>query len=119
MRIISQDGSMDIAYDMVVITTSVALEQYYIYVNSKILLAGPCLFAKYSTREKYEQAMEMLRNAYDGGCVMKNIEPTEEAINLLREWNKNALVLKTNKPNESDIYMVGGESYFRFPADDI
>lgn len=110
---------MDIPYDMVAMKTNVMNDEYYIFVESKLFSERRYLFAAYSTREKYEQAMEMLRNAYDGGCVMKNIEPTEEAINLLREWNKNALVLKTNKPNESDIYMVGGESYFRFPADDI
>lgn len=65
MRIISQDGTLDIPYEQVVIQRFNG-EIYFL--NKNLIgveqLCGDMVIAKYSTEEKAEKAMEMLREQY-------------------------------------------------------
>ena len=74
MRVISQDGTIDIPYDQVVIQR---FEKDIYFLNKNLtgveLLVNDMEIASYSTEEKAEKAMEMLHDKYlsrmelDGG----------------------------------------------------
>ena len=65
MRVISQDGTIDIPYDSVIIQRF-GREIYFL--NKNLIgveqLASDMDIATYSTEEKAEKAMEMLHNDY-------------------------------------------------------
>ena len=65
MRIISQDGTLDIPYEQVVIQRF-KTEIYFINKNLTGVeqLCGDMVIAKYSTEEKAEGAMKQLKYAY-------------------------------------------------------
>lgn len=65
MRIISQDGTLDVPYEQVIIQRF----EKDIYLLNKNLtgveqLINDMIIASYSTKEKANKAMEMLRNSY-------------------------------------------------------
>ena len=65
MRIISQDGTLDIPYEQVVIQRFKG-EIYFLNKNLTGIddLVSDIVIAKYSTEEKAKKAMEMLRSDY-------------------------------------------------------
>lgn len=79
MRVISQDGSIDIPYEQVVITR---YEENIYFLNKNLTgveqLTDDIEIATYSTIKKAKKAMEMLRETYlsrmelDGGYDMVN-----------------------------------------------
>mgnify|MGYP003183369480 CR=1 FL=1 len=66
MRVISQDGALDIPYEQVVIQRFNG-EIYFLNKNLTGIddLVSDIVIAKYSTEEKAKKAMEMLRIAYE------------------------------------------------------
>ena len=68
MRVISQDGTIDIPYDSVIIQRF-GREIYFL--NKNLIgveqLVSDMDIATYSTEEKAKKAMEMLRDAYQYG----------------------------------------------------
>ena len=66
MRVISQDGTIDIPYELSAVTIGhkVDLSKFDINIRSKLLDERPCIVATYSTEEKAKKAMEELRYAY-------------------------------------------------------
>ena len=66
MRVISQDGTIDIPYELSAVTIGhkVDLSKFNINIRSKLLDERPCIVATYSTEEKAKKAMEELRYAY-------------------------------------------------------
>lgn len=73
MRVISQDGTIDIPYELSAVTIGhkVDLSEFNINIRSKLLDERPCIIATYSTKEKAYKAMEMLREQYGKLEVMK------------------------------------------------
>lgn len=78
MRVISQDGTIDVPYDY--FSLSVASSKYedvevaYIYCHNLSSPNGTKL-AEYSTKAKAIKAMEMLRETYTGmPIVMQNVD---------------------------------------------
>lgn len=69
MRVISQDGKIDIPYELSAATigNKVDLSEFNINIRSKPLDERPCIVATYSTEEKAKKAMEMLRGTYQYG----------------------------------------------------
>lgn len=65
MRVISQDGTLDIPYEQVIIQRF-RCEIYFLNKNLTGVeqLCGDMAIAKYSTEEKAQKAMEMLREQY-------------------------------------------------------
>lgn len=59
MRIISQDGTTDVPYEHVAV---IRLNKKIYFFNSNLITDSQAL-AEYSTEEKAEKAMEMLRGA--------------------------------------------------------
>lgn len=64
MRLISQDGMIDVPYEISALSTGYGEpdRKYNIYIRSKLLDEKPCVFATYSNADKALKVMEMLRN---------------------------------------------------------
>lgn len=64
MRLISQDGKIDVSYEQV----AIEIEDNSIYCGYSSIVTRHCTgrrFAEYSSNEKALKAMEMLREEYD------------------------------------------------------
>lgn len=66
MRVISQDGNFDIPYEQMVIT--ITGKNIIAYGANEIHHDDYIPMASYSTEEKAQKAMEMLRNVYECAC---------------------------------------------------
>lgn len=106
MRVISQDGTIDVPYEMVVIQR---FEEDIYFLNRNLAgvedLISDIRLAKYSTKEKAIKAMEMLRERHaDNVFCREDIQykaeiMLDEGTNIVREM------------------MIKCE-YFQFPKDD-
>lgn len=74
MRVISQDGTIDVPYEMVVIQR---FEEDVYFLNRNLTgvedLVSDIRLAKYSTEEKAIKAMEMLREQYSRIEIIKSL----------------------------------------------
>ncbi len=120
MRIILQDGTLDIPYEQVVIQRF-KCEIYFM--NKNLIgveqLCNDMVIAKYSTEEKAEKAMEMLRIAYTGSIAMfQNVEPTEEVNEVFKKCNTQVIYASLdNQPSEIK-FENHQNFYFQFPAEE-
>ena len=64
MRLISQDGTMDVPYEMCALSIGTTVNKTTIYVRSKLFDEKPCLFGVYSEERKALNVMEELRKRY-------------------------------------------------------
>ena len=119
MRIISQDGTIDVPYEQVVI------QQYKekIYFLNKNLtgveqLVNDMEIASYSTEEKAKKAMEMLRNAYAGRFVTNGDIPDDfdEQLKELMKMGFGTVIAK--ETNESRVEFNNLNGYFQLPKDE-
>lgn len=115
MRLISQDGMIDVPYDISALSIGEMGKNSTIYIRSKLLDEKPCVFATYSTKDKVIKVMEMLRNAYVGlPIIMQNVEVEDEVIEKLKGNN----VVLASIPNEKSNIEYINNGYFKFPADE-
>ena len=120
MRVISQDGTIDIPYDSVIIQRF-GREIYFL--NKNLIgveqLVSDMDIATYSTEEKAKKAMEMLRKAYVGNIVMfQNVEPTDELKEMLKIHGVEAVyAILDNQPQEVK-FENHQNFYFQFPAEE-
>lgn len=101
MRIISQDGTTDVPYEHVAV---IRLNKKIYFFNSNLVTDSQAL-AEYSTEEKAEKAMEMLRDHYDGVTFFKTIINTEKGASFVRGLSK------------TDFDKIT-QNFFQFPKDD-
>ena len=106
MRVISQDGTIDVPYEMVVIQR---FEEDVYFLNRNLTgvedLISDIRLAKYSAEAKAIKAMEMLRKAYEDNKFYHYMSATdtfEKAVSYL---------------NNEEFKEVTAE-YFQFPQDD-
>lgn len=120
MRVISQDGTIDMPYESVVIQRF-GREIYFL--NKNLIgveqLVSDMDIATYSTEEKAKKAMEMLRKAYVGSIVMfKNVEPTDELKEMLKIHGIEAVyAILDNQPQEIK-FENHQNFYFQFPTEE-
>ena len=120
MRVISQDGTMDVPYDY--FSLSIASGKYEdvevacIYCHNLSSPNGTKL-AKYSSREKALKVMELLRETYIGmPIVMQNVDVSEDVAKEFERLNKCGIVVRAkNQPSKVDFI---NNAIFQFPADD-
>jgi len=119
MRVISQDGTLDIPYEQVVIQRFKG-EIYFLNKNLTGIddLVSDIVIAKYSTEEKAKKSMEMLRIAYTGSIAMfQNVEPTEEVNEVFKKCNTQVIYASLdNQPSEIK-FENHQNFYFQFPAE--
>lgn len=110
MRVISQDGTIDVPYEMVVIQR---FEEDVYFLNRNLTgvenLINGITLAEYSTKEKAIKAMEMLREQYKRLETLKLYTKgsREDIREMLTLDELGCTILKTRKL-----------SVFQFPQDD-
>lgn len=106
MRVISQDGTIDFSYEMVVIQR---FEEDIYFLNRNLTgvedLISDIRLAEYSTEEKAIKAMEMLREHYGLLSFMKLISGTKNYESFIRRFTEDDFIKATTE-------------YFQFPQDD-
>lgn len=117
MRLISQNGEIDVPYEQCVIQR---FKESIYFLNKNLTgieqLVSDMILASYSTEEKAQKAMEMLRNAYCGlPIIMKNVDISDEVIELLKDLKKNGIIFQKVEENPSVEYV--DNTYFKFPDD--
>lgn len=109
MRLISQNGAIDVPYEMSTIRNDDGL--------IILCMAGETgkgsVIARYSTSEKAEKAMEMLRDAYVGMPMMYKAKDIAEAYKEATE--KDLLMMFDSK---IDNVFVVKANIFQFPQDE-
>lgn len=108
MRVISQDGTIDVPYDYFSLSMSSGkykdVEVAYIYCHNLSSPNGTKL-AEYSAKEKAIKAMEMLKEHYGLLSFMKLIAGTTKYKILINRFTEDDFIKATTE-------------YFQFPQDD-
>jgi hypothetical protein len=118
MRVISQDGTIDVPYETVVIQR---FEEGVYFLNRNLTgvedLINDIRLAKYSTEAKAIKAMEMLRETYIGmPIVMQNVDISEDVAKEFGRLQKCGIMVQTeNQPSKVDFI---NNVVFQFPQDD-
>ena len=117
MRVISQDGTIDVPYEMVVIQR---FEEDVYFLNRNLTgvedLISDIRLAKYSAEAKAIKAMEMLREAYTGKPKLNVDEIPNLAPQGFGEKLRVGDILLCDKVN-TDV-SFSSNYYFQFPQDD-
>ena len=119
MRIISQDGTIDIPYEQCVIQRF--REKIY-FLNKNLTgveqLVSDMILASYSSEQKAEKAMEMLRTAYTGRFVTTANVPDDfnEQLRELMKGGFGTVIVKDT--NDSRVEFNNLNGYFQFPQDE-
>lgn len=106
MRILSQDnGKYDLPYENIVLEKMVDCNTIYAYTGT----GQPFKMAVYSSTEKMDKVMEILRNAYSSKIEIK--EPIQKEMPKMRsgDW---VWIVSEPKVEVLDNF------YFQFPAND-
>ena len=98
MRVISQDGIIDVPYEMVVVY--VECESVIAKIGDKRYVMG-----SYSTEKKAIKAMEMLRDHHENVAFLKTVINTEKGTQFVRSLSETNFDKMT-------------QNYFQFPKDD-
>lgn len=120
VRIISQDGTMDVPYEMVVIQR---FEEEIYFLNRNLTgvedFISDIRLAKYSTEAKAIKAMKMFRKAYTGSvAIFQNVEPTDKVVEALKRQDTE-IVYASFDSQPSEIKFENHQNfYFQFPKDD-
>ena len=118
MRVVSQDGKIDVPYEMVVIQRF-KCEIYFLNKNLTGVeqLCSDMVIATYSAEAKAVKAMEMLREAYTGmPIVMQNVDVSEDVVNEFEKLKKCGVLIRAdNQPSKVEFI---NNSIFRFPQDE-
>ena len=112
MRLVSQDGTYDFPYEHVVV-----------YRNETSVVCGimpdireKVLLGKYNSKAKALKVMEMLRDAFAGKFVFKNVDLDDSVFELLKEWKSKGVVVTTNDDTQDVQYI--NNTIFQFPQDE-
>ena len=114
MRVISQDGTMDMPYEMSIVWCE----------DSGAVLLQPIgeigeyqTFAKYSTEEKAKKAMEMLRIEYVGKFIT-NADIQEDFDETIKTAMKGGFGSVIVKDSCDRVEFNNLNGYFQFPAEE-
>ena len=121
MRLISQNGEIDVPYDYFSLTIATGkyedVEVASIYCHNLSSPKGTKL-AEYSSKEKAEKAMEMLRIAYTGRFLTNADVPDNfnEQLKELMKGGFGTVIVKDT--NDSRVEFNNLNGYFQFPQDE-
>lgn len=114
MRLISQDGMIDIPYENVCVSINYRNKNQITAWNFGCEDCEIATMATYSTETKALKVMEMLRNAYCGKVIFQNVTVGEDVLKLMKEWKTQAIISKTD--SEPRIEYINN-NIFVFPKD--
>ena len=118
MRVISQDGTIDMPYEEVIIQR---FRSRIYFLNKNLTgvesLSDDMQIAEYSTETKAIKAMEMLRKAYVGTpIIMQNVDISEDVAKGFERLKKCGVIVRAeNQPSKVDFI---NNAIFQFPQDD-
>ena len=119
MRIISQDGTIDIPYENFVF--GITKDNFIVAIRDTVARPSEVCqgsVAEYSSKEKDEKAMEMLRTAYTGRFVT-NADITDDFNEQLKELMKGGFgTVIVKDTNDSRVEFNNLNGYFQFPQDE-
>lgn len=118
MRVISQDGTIDVPYEHYRIWCYKEDEYLDIYhIACECDEISYTRLAEYSIEEKALKAMEMLREAYVSiPIVMQNVDVSEDVVKEFERLKKCGVTVRTeNQPSRVDFI---NNTIFQFPHDD-
>ena len=119
MRVISQDGMIDVPYENFVFGTTkdnsiVAIRDTV--ARPQEICQG--IVAEYSSKEKAQKAMEMLRTAYTGRFVT-TADISDDFSEQLKELMKGGFgTVIVKDTNDSRVEFNNLNGYFQFPQDE-
>lgn len=106
MRVISQDGTLDMPYEEVIIQR---FRKDIYFLNKNLVgveqLVSDMVVAKYSTEEKAKKAMEMLRIAYENNEFYHHTANSEYFTEITQALSE-------------EMFKKATSEYFQFPQDD-
>ena len=112
MRIISQNGLIDVPYEM----TALRFYDGLIKMNMIEDTGKGSIIAQYSTQEKAEKAMQMLHEAYTGApFIMKNVEVPVDFAEQLKDLRSGFITVHNREDN---VRIEPMNIVFQFPAED-
>lgn len=116
MRILSQDGKIDLPYERIGIHRN-STEIYAIPTSDSNPQNRYWEMAKYSTEAKARKAMEMLHEAYTGiPLILQNVDISDDVKEMFDKWKKQGIcVVSENQPSKVEYV---GNVLLQFPADD-
>ena len=120
MRVISQDGTMDVPYEISSFSMAVGkyenAEHAVIFCYNYSTSSGTKM-AEYGSKEKAKKAMEMLRDAYIGmPIVMQNVDISEDVAREFERLKKCGIVVQTeNQPSKIE---CTSNAIFQLPAEE-
>ena len=120
MRVISQDGTMDVPYEISSFSMAVGkyenVEHAAIFCYNYSTSMGAKM-AEYVSKEKAKKAMEMLRDSYIGmPIVMQNVDVSEDVSREFERLKKCGIVVQTeNQPSKIECI---SNAIFQFPTEE-
>lgn len=122
MRVISQDGKIDVPYENFVFSILNSSGGNYGIVAVKNVAEPPEVFlnsliATYSTEAKAIKAMEMLRETYIGmPIVMQNVDISDDVAKEFERLGRCGVMVRAeNQPSKVECV---SNAVFQFPQDD-
>lgn len=114
MRVISQDGTIDMPYEVSSLNMVVGVVNAAIYCYSSF---STIKMAEYSSKEKAKKAMEMLRDVYIGmPIVMQNVDVSEDVARKFERLKKCGIMVRTeNQPSKIECI---SNAIFQFPTEE-
>ena len=115
MRIISQDGKINLPYE----TTALIVSDNYIQaVFAEGIQKSPYMMAIYESREKCQKAMEMLNRVYAGMFLSQNVEMSDDDYDECIKIDVRGFGIIKTMVSSPDIKFEPENIVFRFPGDD-
>ena len=108
MRVISQDGTINIPYEEVLITLGCSGDKREYHINGHLIYQEGSLSVKiatYSTEEKAKKAMEMLRIAYGNNEFYHHISNSEHFTEFTKALSE-------------EMFKKATSEYFQFPTEE-
>lgn len=119
MRIISQNGMIDVPYEMVCIGLRFDDSRIIAAWSASSVEDDYCMdMARYSSIEKAERAMEMLHEAYTGMIFMQNIEMAEDDMEEFKKGIERGFWTISYCSNSDNCKIEPMNIVFRFPQED-
>ena len=119
MRIISQDGTIDIPYENFVF--GITKDNFIVAIRDTVARPSEVcqgIVAEYSSKEKAQKAIEMLRTAYTGRFVT-NADISDDFGEQLKELMKGGFgTVIVKDTNDSRVEFDNLNGYFQFPQDE-
>ena len=120
MRVISQDGTIDVPYEISSLSMAVGkyedVEHAAIYCRNSSTAMGTKM-AEYSSKEKAKKAMEMLRIAYVGKFIT-NADIPEDFDETIKTAMKGGFGTVIVKDSCDRVEFNNLNGYFQFPTEE-